>query len=589
MFAREKRLVTEKINAVLSSLGLSPRDRIEFREIPFSGAWGISTTLAMQLAGEEGRAGKLAAPVSERARQISETIARHLQGSELFTRVEAVKGFVNMYFDMNRFGNGLLDEVLTRGDDYGRGEPKTERVMVEYSQPNTHKAFHVGHLRNACLGSALANIMDFAGFDTVTANYIGDIGLHVIKCLWAYRKFHAGEEPRENRGVWLGQVYAEAEELTEGPEAKPEYQAEVRELFQRWERRDPELSALWEKTRQWSLEEFYAIYDQLGIHFDQWFFESEVEEPGKKIVEELVAKGIAEDGRPDEAVVVKIDEKLGLKDKYRTLVILRSDGTSLYSTKDLALAKRKFEEFGIDRSIYVIDVRQTLYLQQVFKVLEMWGFQARKCYHLSYEIVTLPTGVMKSRQGNVILFEDFYAEMLQRARALVETKNPDLTPPQKDEVSRLVALGAIKYSMLDTDNNRVIVFDWNKALSFEGQAAPYIQYAHTRACGILEKAAEVRAGDLDFSQLTEAEINLIKEIGRFPDEVQRAAEQYKPLYIATYLYDLASAFTDFYHACPVLKAETDALRRMRLALVKATAQTLKNGLRLLGIQAPEYM
>ncbi|MBX6343082.1 MAG: arginine--tRNA ligase, partial [Thermomicrobiaceae bacterium] len=285
-----------------------------------------------------------------------------------------------------------------------------------------------------------------------------------------------------------------------------------------------------------------------------------------------------------------IDEKLGLeKETYRTLPILRSDGTTLYSTKDLALTKIKFEQYGVDRSIWVVDVRQSLYFQQIFKIMELWGFeQASKCFHLSYETVMLPTGAMSSRSGNVVLYEDVAEAVLRRAREIIEEKNPSLPPDLKERIARDVGLGSMKYGMLSRDNNRVIVFDIEEALSFEGNAAPYIQYAHARACRILEKVALPEPGDLAFEDLTPEEVNLIEQIAAFPGEVERAAAEYKPLLVANYVYELAKRFNDFYRACPVLQAE-EPRRSARLALVAAARQTLANGLGLLGIVAPEVM
>jgi arginyl-tRNA synthetase len=307
----------------------------------------------------------------------------------------------------------------------------------------------------------------------------------------------------------------------------------------------------------------------------------------------LLERGIAEIS--EGLTVVKIDDKLGLeKETYRTLPILRSDGTTLYSTKDLALTKRKFDEYKIDRSVWVVDVRQSLYFQQIFKIMELWGFkQASKCYHLGYEIVTLPSGTMSSRSGNVVLYEDVASAMTKRAREIIDerTIHTDLTSDQKDEIAHEVAIGSLMYTMLARDNNTVIVFDLEDALSFAGRAAPYIQYAHARACRILERAGDVPQGAVTFQDLQQEEIDLIDQIGNFPLEVDKAAESYRPLGIADYVYELARKFNDFYadfDKRPVLTAP-EPTRTMRVALVAATRQTLANGLHLLGVAAPEVM
>jgi arginyl-tRNA synthetase len=303
---------------------------------------------------------------------------------------------------------------------------------------------------------------------------------------------------------------------------------------------------------------------------------------------------------------VKIDEKLGLtKEKYRTAVILRSDGTSLYLTKDLALAKVKFEQYHVDRSVYVVDFRQSLHFQQAFKILELWGFpQAAKCYHLSYGYVTLPEGAMSSRRGRVALFKEIYDEALKRVLALETEKSGNVPEEERLKIAQQIGLGALVYSMLAVDNNKDIVFDVNEALSFDGRTGPYIQNAHVRANSILKKAgvepfgaAQGKSGrvESDFPlsnfefELTKHEIELIEQISRFPNAVQQAANEYRPLVMAAYTYDLANAFHSFYHAVPVLQSEDENQKAARLRLVAAAKQTLANALRLLDIQAPDVM
>jgi arginyl-tRNA synthetase len=387
----------------------------------------------------------------------------------------------------------------------------------------------------------------------------------------------------------MQEIYSEATRLVE---ENPEYEVEARKLFARWDAHDPELFELWQKTRQWSIEGFKEIYEILGAKFDVYFYESEVEEPGKIIVEDLIQRGLAVDERPiGGPVVIKLDEILNLsKETYRVLVLLRSDGTSLYATKDLPLAIRKFEEWNVDRSIYVIDVRQSLYLSQIFKTLELMGFeQAKKCYHFSYEIVNLPGNVtMSSREGTVVMFDDLLNEAFARALAIVEEKNPDIDPSLKDEVSRSVALGALKYPLLAVDNNKIATFDWDRALDFEGQASPYIQYAHVRANSILTRAGKLPTSAEPRYELHPSEIELLDQISQFPEMVQRSAADYKPLLIANYLYELAQDFTAFYQHCPVLQAK-DEIRDFRLRLTAATRQVLANGLNLLGVSAPKVM
>lgn len=586
MFENEQTLIQEQIIAILKQAGL-PQEALKWSWIPFSGHWGIATSM-FGTASAEAKSGKQV-NVKERAAEMAEMIRDRLNLPPEFEKVEAVNGYVNLYFDSDAFARRVVDSVLAQGAGFGRGADSGRTVMVEYSQPNTHKAFHVGHLRNMVLGSSVCEIIAFSGSKVIRSNYIGDIGLHVIKWLWNYIHYHNGEEPpRDGMTRWMGGLYAEAVKRLE---ENPDLDEQVRALFKRWDERDPQIVALWKQTRQWSLEAFKQVYDLLGIHFDRVYFESDVEHTGKDIVTELIEKGIAKDERPEGAVIVDLDTIMGTKEKYRVLVILRSDGTSLYSTKDLSLAIQKFTEYPLDQSIYVIDVRQSLYMQQIFKVMELMGYEwAKNCYHLAYEIVNLPGNVtIASREGTVVLLEDLISEAEKRARVIVEEKNPDLAADVKARVAQTVAIGAIKYSLLNRDNTKIITFDWNAAMDVNGQAAPYVQYAAVRANSILRKVqfSIPESGQVGYT-LSRDEVELVDYLTRFPQEVQRAAKDMRPLLIANYAFELAKVFSNFYNNCPVLTAE-GAARDFRLRMTAAAKQVITNSLNLLGIEVPEVM
>jgi arginyl-tRNA synthetase len=587
MFDAEQHRLEEKIRAFCAENGL-PEPALQWGWIPFSGQWGISTSF-FQLAAKEARQGRQM-NVNQRAVELAQQIADFIQTPDGFERVEATRGYLNLYFSTGEYTRRVVDTVLEQGQDFGSSPRLGERLMVEFSQPNTHKAFHVGHLRSAILGDVLARILDCAGYDVVRVNYPGDIGLHVIKWLWNYMTFHQGERPEKDITQWMGAMYAEANRRLE---ENPALEAEVRALYARWDRRDPQIVALWEETRQWSLDGFNEMYDLLDIRFDRYYFPSQAEHGGKEVVWELIEKGIAADERPEGPVIVKLDELLGLKnEKYRVLVVLRSDNTALYATEDLALAKMKLADFpDLARSLYVVDVRQSLHFQQVFKTLELAGYAwAGRCQHIPYELVNLPGNVvMASREGTVVLLEDLIREATRRALEVVEEKNPELSPAQKHTIARATGIGAIKYPMLARENTKIVTFDWEAALDFNGQAAPYIQYAHVRASSILRKAGGQAPGEHPFGyELSGAEIQLVDWIARLPREVQRAAAEYKPLYVASLAYELARSFSDFYTACPVLQAP-EPVRGGRLRLVAAARQALANVLALMGITAPEAM
>ncbi len=573
-FARENRL---------------PEISILWNWIPFSGHWGISTSL-FALAAAEARQKQNKLNVPARAKELAAQLAAFIGVPSGFEKVEPVNGYLNLYFSQSEYTQRVFDEVLTKKDEFGRSDKKLERVMVEFSQPNTHKAFHVGHLRSAILGDTLARILDFAGYDVVRANYPGDMGLHVIKWLWCYQNFHSGEKPDTNITHWMGQIYAEANARLE---ANPDLDIEIRALYKRWDQGDPEIVKLWEDTRGWSLQGFYQIYNILNIKFDVYYFNSQMEKPGKQIVQELIEKGIATDERPDGAVIVKIDDILGLKkEQYRVLVVLRSDGTALYATEDLALVKQKFTDYpDLQKSLYIVDVRQSLHFTQVFKTMEIAGYPwAKQCEHVPYELVSLPGNVvMASREGTVVLLEDLIGEATKRAHEVVQEKNPDLSDDQKWATARAVGIGAIKYPMQARENTKVVTFDWESALDFNGQAAPYIQYAYVRCGSILKKAGKEKNNSSEVTyELSHQEIQLVDLISRFSREVERAASEYRTIQIANFAYEMAKTFNNFYTHCPVL-SETEPIRSTRLNLVMATRQVLKNSLTLLGITAPEAM
>lgn len=586
MFQKEQQDLAARIQAILQEQGIPLTEELEWAPIPFSGEWGIAASFFKNAALEAKSGKKLNVP--QRAEEIAALVVSKLPALELFPKVEAVKGYLNCYFDPRLFSARVVNLALLR-DDFGQGELKGETLMVEFSQPNTHKAFHVGHLRSAILGDAVCRILDYAGYEVIRANYFGDIGLHVIKWLWNYLDRHAGETPPEDATRWMGDLYAEANRRLD---EDPELEGEIRQLYSRWDKQEPDLVALWEKTRQWSLDGFQTLYDELDIHFDRLYANSLVEFQGKELVEDLIERGIAEDLRPDDAVIVRLDDLLGLeKEKYRVLVVLRSDGTALYATEDLALAKLKFEEYPLDRSIYVVDVRQSLHFQQVWKTLEIAGYEwAERCQHLSYELVNLPGNVvMASREGTVVLLEDLIREAKDRALQVVEEKNPALEQDQKADIARSVGLGAIKFPMLDRESTRTVTFDWESALDFNGQAAPYIQYAHVRANSILKKAEGLPPQVSQPShELLEEEITLIENLSQFPAVVQNAARELKPLHLTNFLFSLAKSFNAFYRQAPVLNAEGE-VRDFRLGLVEASRRVIASGLSLLGIEAPPVM
>ncbi|MFH1589549.1 MAG: arginine--tRNA ligase [archaeon] len=511
---------------------------------------------------------------------VAEYYLKKIKPTEIINKIETKGPYVNFFVNKNLLNASVITNILKEKNDYGKGPKKKEKVMIEFSQPNTHKAFHVGHLRNVSVGDSLVRILRINGYKVVAANYMGDVGAHIAKCLWYYKKFFKGKVPTKNRGEWLGTLYSEAVKKLE---EKKSYKNEVSKVLQALEStKENNYIKLWKKTKKWSLDEFNEIYKWLGVKFDVFFYESQVEKPGKKLIAEFNKKGLFKES--EGALIIDL-EKYDLD----VLLVLKSDGNSLYSTKDLALAAKKFREYKIDKSLYVVGSEQKMYFKQVFKTLELMGFKnAKNCHHISYELVMLPEGKMSSRAGNIILFSELQNKIIKSLENEVKKRHHNWPMKKVDETAKKIGLGALKFGMLSQDNNRVITFNLNEWLLFEGETGPYVQYAHARINSILKKA-KYDLGKVDYAVLkSEEEQDLIKRLESYPLVVSDAADHYKPSLVARYVMELAQSFNEFYHKHPVLKAD-DELKGARLALILAVKQVLRNGLDLLGIEAPNEM
>jgi len=512
----------------------------------------------------------------KKPQQIAKELAESIDKPTGIAKVEAVAGYVNFFYDKQLVIEKGLQECLS--ESFGISPKKKERVMVEYSQPNTHKAFHIGHLRNAALGSALVNIMRAAGYKVVAANYIGDIGTHVAKSLWYINKY-CKQFPKRNQGEWLAEQYVKATQLLA---EKPELKKKVDEVHVKLDNKEKYWDDLWQETRQWSLEEFNKIYDELGIKFDVWFFESEVAEAGKELAYELLKKGIA---KKDQGSILVDLKKYGLG----VFLILKKDGAPLYSTKDLELARRKFEDYGINRSIYVVGSEQDLYFKQLFKTLEIIGFkQAKKCYHLSYGLVQLKSGKMSSRLGNIVTYMELRDRVLRDALSEVDKRHKEWSKRKKLITAKKIMLSALKFTMLNKEIKKVIQFDVAESLSFEGESGPYLQYVYTR-CNSIIKKANLSYRSLKSEMLKKVEeYLLIKKLIEFPEILNSIANNYKINTLPRYLLDIAQAFNQYYQKYKVIQSNKE-LMKARLALVAAVQNVIKRGLELLGIETLEEM
>ena len=526
----------------------------------------------------------LAAKVRKSPAVVAKMLAGQWQPLKGVLSISNQGAYLNFVFTSDYLGEKILKPILEGNFHFlGKGL-SVRRIMFEYSQPNTHKTLHVGHMRNLCLGNALTKILRYVGNDVMTATYPGDVGTHVAKCLW-YIKNHVQkkEYPQSNHGDWLGEIYTQAvSEYSERDNA-----GEVTKILQQIGSGKGEYYRLWRETRQWSIELMKKFYAWSEVDFDHWFWESEVDAPSLAWAKKLHEEGaLVED---QGAVGMDLsEEKLGF------CILIKKDGTGLYATKDLELARRKLEDFKVEKNIYLVDNRQSHHFRQVFTVLQKLGIaNAERCQHLEYEMVELASGTMSSRSGNIVPLSDLIGQMESKIvrdylSKYLEGREP-WSPEEVKKTATIIANGAIKYGMVRIDNNRKILFQMEEWLKLDGETGPYLQYTCARIQSLKRKWGKWE-WPLDWRKLEQdCEINLIIYLGEFHHVIERCAGQFKTGPLCTYLYELAKRFNGFYTRCPIGKAENPSLSRVRLALAGAVGEVLKRGLGLLGISVPERM
>lgn len=522
------------------------------------------------------------------AATLAEYINQVLEESHLVQSSVALGPYLNIHFRVSK----LSDLVLKCIDDGNLFQQKltqdTPRTMIEFSQPNTHKEVHVGHMRNLCLGDSLIKLHRYAGHDIVAATFPGDVGTHVAKCLW-YLKFHyQGEIPAENKGAWLGEMYSSGhiklEDEKEGPQFE-QNKKQLTEILSQLEKKEGEFFELWKQTREWSIELMKWVYNWADVDFDRWYWESEVDSDSVALIKKYY----------DDGLFVESEGAIGCdlsEDKLGFCLLIKSDGNGLYATKDIELARRKFEQENIEKNIYIVDNRQSLHFKQVFRTLEKMGFErAKDCFHLAYEFVELPDGAMSSRKGNIVPITDLINSMEQKiAQTHLAQYQQDWDTEKMGSVAKTVAQGAIKFGMLRIDPNKKIVFDMDEWLKLEGESGPYIQYVHARIQSILKKFQDKAGQKPDGRAFTHRlETQLLVKMSQFNEVVLVCVDNYRPSHLCSYLYDLAKLFNSFYAECPIGKAPEEAVQVARLNLAKCVAITLAKGLNLLGIEAPNQM
>ena len=535
------------------------------------------------------------------ANEIGEHIVAHTPEIRSFN---VIKGFLNLTLDcafwQARFGEIAAD------DAYGTAPATGRTVMIEYSSPNTNKPLHLGHVRNNLLGYSVARILEANGHTVIKANLVNDRGIHICKSMLAWKLYGGGETPASSgmKGDHLvGKYYVEFDkrykaqirELVADGQSEEEAKknapilVEAQEMLRRWEAKDPEVYDLWQTMNGWVYDGFDVTYKALGVEFDKVYYESQTYLLGKSIVDEGLRKGVFY-RRPDNSVWIDLTGD-GLDEK----LLLRGDGTSVYMTQDLGTAFRRFEDNRLDDMIYVVGNEQNYHFQVLKLVLKKLGYAwSDHITHLSYGMVELPEGKMKSREGTVVDADDLIAAMVKTAREMSDElgKLDGCSEEEAAAVSEMVGLGALKYFILKVDPKKTMLFDPRESIDFNGNTGPFIQYTHARIRSVLRKAAEAGidfGGDIPSVPYVPEEIELVKSLTDYPSAVAAAGENFAPSIVAAYAYALAKQFNGYYHDHSILKEENSDVRRMRLQLAQQVARVIRSAMKLLGIDVPERM
>ena len=546
-------------------------------------------------------------PFVKMARKSPEQTAQELgqylvDNCEAISKFNVVKGFLNLSIADAAWLNLLAD--IDKEDHYGEKAVSEDSplVMIEYSSPNTNKPLHLGHVRNNLLGWSLAQIMQANGNKVVKTNIVNDRGIHICKSMLAWLKYGNGETPETSgkKGDHLiGDYYVafdkhyreEVKELVaQGmDEEKAKQEAplikEAHDMLVKWENNDPEVRALWEKMNNWVYAGFDETYKKMGVGFDKIYYESQTYLKGKAKVEEGLAKGLFE-RHEDNSVWADLTNE-GLDQK----LLLRSDGTSVYMTQDIGTAEMRFQDYPIDKMIYVVGNEQNYHFQVLSILLDRLGFKwGKELVHCSYGMVELPNGKMKSREGTVVDADDLMQLMVEDARRVSDEagKNADMTEEEKQEIARIVGMGALKYFILKVDARKNMLFNPEESIDFNGNTGPFIQYTHARIRSILRKAPSISSFS-STSSLSDKEVELIQKMSEYGAAVEQAGKDYSPSGIANYCYELTKVFNQFYHDYSILNEEDEQKKAVRLVIAKNVAKIIKNGMALLGIEVPERM
>ncbi len=509
------------------------------------------------------------------AKELCDGIMENDEAKKVFEKIENVNGYLNFFI-----GKGSLTadlEKMVSDENYGSshdGDGKT--IVIDYSSPNVAKPFHIGHLRSTVIGQSIKNLHRFSGYECVGVNHLGDWGTQFGKLIVAYKKWGSKEKIEEGGIDALTEIYVK---FHQEAEENPALNDEARAAFTAMEEGDEENLALWRWFIDISIKEYKKTYDLIGAQFESWNGESFYFDKTDRVVGELREKNLltVDDGA----------EIVPLGDDMPPCLILKSDGSTIYATRDIAAAIYRKETYNFDKCIYVTSAGQSLHFAQFFKVIGMMGYEwAKDLIHVPFGTVSIEGAKLATRTGNVVLLEDIFRIATEKTLEIINQKNPDLE--DKEAVASAVGVGAVVFH--DLSNNRIkdVNFKWDEVLNFDGNTGPYVQYTYARCCGILEKTPETLniKTENNFVLTEDAESALIKTLKLFPDKVRQARNELEPSVIARYLLDVCADFNRFYHDCPVLKCVDLAVKDTRIALIKATSTVLKNGLTLIGLKCP---
>lgn len=522
---------------------------------------------------------KLAKVFRKAPNMIAAELSEKIEAKGVISNVTPLGGYINFFVNKSQLAETVIKDVLTKKEKYGHSDlGKDKTIVIDFSSPNIAKPFHIGHIRTTVIGNALYKIYDSQGYNTVRINHLGDYGTQFGKLIVAFKLWGNKEAVEANPIPELLKLYIQ---FHDEAERHPEMEDEARDWFTKLENGDKEAKELWQWFRDESLKEFARVYDLLDIEFDSYNGESFYSDKMDRVIDIIKDKGLLQESQGTN--IVDLEEY-----NMPPALITKNDGSTLYMTRDLAAALYRKENYDFEKCIYVVGSQQSLHFQQLFKVLELVGFEwAKDMVHVPFGMVALEEGTMSTRKGRVVFLEDVLKQAIEKTKETMLTKNPNAL--NVDEIAKQVGVGAVVFQELSNSRIKDYTFSWSRTLSFEGETGPYVQYTHARCCAVLRKAEEEVTTDINYELLNDVDsAEVLKVIASFNKTILNAMRKNEPHIITRFVLDLAQAFNKFYHDNSILVEDAE-LRKARLALVCATRQALENGLKLLGMQAPERM